>query len=202
MTKPAVMHTISGFCHAQRPKCRSCSSSVMSAQPTSRNMARSKPPRRARAQTTRTPALAAAAARSAASSIEGRCCSLAPSLSRQEESQNITTAKPLPNAQPSTIEMNVCAANLQMTICGGLTSLSARGAICATRSCITANSITTTTSTTTVTASTMVVKGPLAWSSSMMAIAEEGERATARLANISATASCWSGPSSGRKGMK
>ena len=62
-------------------------------------------------------------------------------------------------------------------------------------------STTTTTSIMTVTASTTVVNGPLALSSEMMAMAEEGERATERHAMRSATASCCPPSRAVKKGM-
>ena len=62
-------------------------------------------------------------------------------------------------------------------------------------------STTTTTSIITVTASTSVVKGPFAFSSEMMAMADEGERATARHAMSRAAASCCDSVSTEKKGM-
>mmetsp|Transcript_29066 Transcript_29066/g.92918 ORF Transcript_29066/g.92918 Transcript_29066/m.92918 type:complete len:218 (+) Transcript_29066:493-1146(+) len=71
-----------------------------------------------------------------------------------------------------------------------------------TTSCVRAKRRTTTTSISTVTVRTVVVKGPLACSSSMIAMAEEGERATARQAMSSAAEMrCDSGKST-RKGRK
>ena len=93
-----------------------------------------------------------------------------------------------PIRQPSTTERRVCCMNSSSRLPPPSAPPSPAPPSCSelTTSCVSAKSSTTTTSISTVTVRTVVVKGPLACSSSMIAMAEEGERATARQAMSSA----------------
>mmetsp|Transcript_36895 Transcript_36895/g.119074 ORF Transcript_36895/g.119074 Transcript_36895/m.119074 type:complete len:308 (-) Transcript_36895:269-1192(-) len=109
-----------------------------------------------------------------------------------------------PIRQPSTTERRVCCMNSSSRLPPPSAPPSPAPPSCSelTTSCVSAKSSTTTTSISTVTVRTVVVKGPLACSSSMIAMAEDGERATARHAMISAAEMrCDSGKST-RKGRK
>mmetsp|Transcript_23805 Transcript_23805/g.51335 ORF Transcript_23805/g.51335 Transcript_23805/m.51335 type:complete len:269 (-) Transcript_23805:588-1394(-) len=180
MVKPETMHTIRGFCHCQRPDSWSASSSTKRSHPETRKRARSMSEMMSRRRSTK---VEAQTAWSAPRGEDGR------SSGAQRARRNMRKEKSLPRPTPKTMEMSVCPANIERTAAAEADSpLSGLATSASTSNCVSAKRRTTTTSMKTVTVSTVVVKGPLACSSSMMAMAEEGERATARHAMSKETA--------------
>mmetsp|Transcript_4291 Transcript_4291/g.14122 ORF Transcript_4291/g.14122 Transcript_4291/m.14122 type:complete len:245 (+) Transcript_4291:2571-3305(+) len=111
--------------------------------------------------------------------------------------------KVLPRIVPRMHDITLCSANCRSKFAPWLAPEPPPSSMSAlTTSMVIANKRTTTTSIITVTVSTVVVKGPLALISSMIAMAEDGDRATERQAMSSAALNFCAWPTSRRKGRK